>query len=101
MQAKPEAKMTWLTALTVKWGPFFIEINSFYMKYFKCTVVPFLNVNHSLYFEQGRHTVIQFAVFFQSITQSSTFSKVLPCFFTANPRYKKIVINIYNLFSFS
>lgn len=43
MQAKLEAKMTWLTALTVKWGPFVIEMNSFYMKYFKCTVLPFLS----------------------------------------------------------
>lgn len=76
MQAKLEAKMTWLTALTVKWGPFFIEINSFYMKCFRRTVLPFLNVNHSLYFEQGRRTVIRFAVFFQCIIQSSACSRV-------------------------
>lgn len=94
MQAKLEAKMTWLTALTVKWGPFFIEINSFYMKYFKCTVLPFVNVNHSLYSEQGRHAVIQFAVFFQSITQSRTcsrvkFSKMFAMFLYCKPKIQR------------
>lgn len=36
--------MTWLTVLTISEDVFFIEINCFYVKHFKCTILQSLTV---------------------------------------------------------